>query len=86
MEILVSRYLIFDAYLAALSNGVCKLKGVLFSDDSRAFISCLVELGFEVIVQEDIRVVSIRGLGGKIPNRNAKIIVRSGRDLSKIFN
>ena len=63
--------------LAALSNGVCKLKGVLFSDDSRAFISCLVELGFEVIVQEDIRVVSIRGLGGKIPNRNAKINVRS---------
>ena len=63
--------------LAALSDGVCKLSGVLFSDDSRAFLSCLTELGFEVVIEEDIKVVSIRGLGGKIPNRNATINVRS---------
>lgn len=63
--------------LAALSNGVCKLKGVLFSDDSRAFLSCLIELGFEVTIQEEIKVVLIRGLGGVIPNKNAKINVRS---------
>lgn len=63
--------------LAALSQGVCKLEGVLFSDDSRAFLSCLVELGFEVIIKEDIKTVIIHGLGGRIPNRNAKINVRS---------
>lgn len=63
--------------LAALSNGVCRLEGVLFSDDSRAFLSCLVELGFEVSIQEAIRVVTIRGLGGVIPNKNAEINVRS---------
>lgn len=63
--------------LAALSKGTCKLTGVLFSDDSRAFLSCLVELGFEVNIQEDIKTVTIKGLGGEIPNRNAKINVRS---------
>lgn len=63
--------------LAALSNGVCKLKGVLFSDDSRAFLSCLVELGFEIVIQEEIKMVSIHGLGGDILNKNAKINVRS---------
>lgn len=63
--------------LAALSNGVCTLKGVLFSDDSRAFISCLIELGFEVKVNEELKSVSVHGLGGVIPNRNAKINVRS---------
>lgn len=63
--------------LAALSKGICKLTGVLFSDDSRAFLSCLVELGFDVNIQEEIKTVIIKGLGGEIPNRNAKINVRS---------
>ncbi|MCI5726718.1 MAG: 3-phosphoshikimate 1-carboxyvinyltransferase [Clostridium sp.] len=63
--------------LAAQQNGICRLKGVLFSDDSRAFLSCLQELGFDVNIQEDIKTVDIKGLGGKIPNRNAKINVRS---------
>ncbi|SHO47674.1 3-phosphoshikimate 1-carboxyvinyltransferase [Anaerocolumna xylanovorans] len=63
--------------LAALSNGVCKLTGVLFSDDSRAFLSCLIELGFEVNIEEELKTVAIRGLGGAIPNRNAEINVRS---------
>ena len=30
--------------LAAISNGKCKLSGVLFSDDSRAFLDCLDNL------------------------------------------
>ena len=63
--------------IAALSAGVCKLKGVLFSDDSRAFLSCLTELGFEVTINEEIKEVTIHGLSGQIPNRNAKINVRS---------
>ena len=63
--------------LAALSDGLCVLSGVLFSDDSRAFLDCLDSLGFEVTIEEEKKIVSILGLGGKIPNRNARINVRS---------
>ncbi len=63
--------------LAALGNQTCELRGVLFSDDSRAFLSCLQELGFGVIIEEDKKVVTIKGMGGMIPNRNATINVRS---------
>lgn len=63
--------------LAALSSKVCELTGVLFSDDSKAFLNCLVELGFEVRIDETGKKVTIRGLGGTIPNRNASINVRS---------
>ncbi|MDP4146493.1 MAG: 3-phosphoshikimate 1-carboxyvinyltransferase [Bacillota bacterium] len=63
--------------LAALSDGKCTLNGVLFSDDSRAFLSCLIDLGFEVIIEEDKKRVTIYGLAGNIPNRNAEINVRS---------
>lgn len=63
--------------LAALGNGKCVLEGVLFSDDSRAFLDCLVKLGFELDIKEAIQTVTICGMGGKIPNQNAKINVRS---------
>lgn len=63
--------------LAALGKGNCQLHGVLFSDDSRAFLSCLLELGFQVKIDEEKRWVSIEGLGGEIPNRHATINVRS---------
>ena len=63
--------------LAALSDKRCKLKGVLFSDDSRAFLECLVKLGFEVEADEQIKEVTIQGMGGRIPNRKATINVRS---------
>jgi 3-phosphoshikimate 1-carboxyvinyltransferase len=63
--------------LAALSDGICTLNGVLFSDDSRAFLSCLVALGFDVIIEEDKKRVTIHGLAVNIPNRNAEINVRS---------
>jgi 3-phosphoshikimate 1-carboxyvinyltransferase len=63
--------------LAALGNGTCMLTGVLFSDDSRAFLSCLVELGFCVEIREDLKQVTIDGTGGKIPNKSATINVKS---------
>lgn len=63
--------------LAALGNKTCVLRGVLFSDDSRAFLSCLQELGFDVVIEEEKRSVTITGMGGAIPNRNATINVRS---------
>ena len=63
--------------LAALSNRRCRLHGVLFSDDSRAFLDSLVNLGFEVEADEEKKDVVIQGTGGKIPNTNATINVRS---------
>ena len=63
--------------LAALSEGPCLLKGVLFSDDSRAVLSCLEELGFELEIREKEKEVRIVGTGGKIPNPNAHLNVRS---------
>lgn len=63
--------------LAALAKGKCVLEGVLFSDDSRAFLDCLTELGFQLEIKEDIQTVTIYGTGGDIPNKNASINVRS---------
>lgn len=63
--------------LAALSSYRCRLHGVLFSDDSRAFLDSLVKLGFEVEANEETKDVVIQGLGGKIPNTHASINVRS---------
>lgn len=63
--------------LAALSSYRCRLHGVLFSDDSRAFLDSLVKLGFEVEADEETKDVVIQGLGGKIPNTHASINVRS---------
>lgn len=63
--------------LAALSDRTCTLQGVLFSDDSRAFLDSLIKLGFEVKTEEAERRVIIQGMGGKIPNPGAEIDVRS---------
>ncbi len=63
--------------LAALSDKRCVLRGVLFSDDSRAFLDSLVKLGFRVEADEDSKDVVIWGMGGEIPNRQAAIHVRS---------
>ena len=42
--------------LAALANGETLLKGALFSDDSRHFLQCLKDLGFDVVVDEPAHV------------------------------
>ena len=63
--------------LAALSDRKCLLRGVLFSDDSRGFLECLINLGFEVEIREDKQEVLIQGAGGKIPAGKGTINVRS---------
>ena len=63
--------------LAAISECTCVLDGVLFSDDSRAFLSCLRERGFGVTIEEERKRVTIEGAGGRIPNPTAVINVRS---------
>ncbi len=63
--------------LATLAKGVSTLQGVLFSDDSRHFLKCVQDLGFETKVDEAARVVRVRGLGGAVPRNNADIYVGS---------
>lgn len=63
--------------LAALANGTSTLKGTLFSDDSRHFLSCLQELGFPVTIDEEHHTVTVTGFGGQIPKKEASIYVGS---------
>lgn len=63
--------------LAALSGKKCVLSGVLFSDDTRGFLDCLIQLGFQVEIKEEKQKVTIQGTDGRIPNPEASINVRS---------
>lgn len=63
--------------IAALAEGKSVLHGVLFSDDSRHFLQALVDLGFDVEIDETNAVVSIVGCGGNIPKSDASINVGS---------
>lgn len=57
--------------LATLAQGTSTLRGVLFSDDSRHFLKCVQDLGFETEVDEDAKVVNVTGLGGPLPKNEA---------------
>ena len=63
--------------LAALAQGTSTLRGVLFSDDSRHFLQCMQELGFETEVDETNKEVRITGLGGALPRTEASLYVGS---------
>lgn len=57
--------------LATLARGQSTLQGVLFSDDSRHFIQCVRELGFEIDADEEKKLVKVTGLGGAVPKQEA---------------
>lgn len=63
--------------LAALSEEEAILQGVLFSDDSRHFLDCLVTLGYKLDINETEKTVKLQGCGRNIPNKFAKINVGS---------
>ncbi len=63
--------------LATLAEGVSTLRGVLFSDDSRHFLKCIQELGFETKVDEAARQIAVKGSGGRIPLGEASLYVGS---------
>lgn len=63
--------------IAAMTEGKTKLNGVLFSDDSRHFLQALIDLGFEVDINEAERKVVVKGLGGAIPKKHAEVYVGS---------
>lgn len=63
--------------LAALADGTSIIKGALFSEDSRHFLQCLIDLGFPVLIDEASHMVSVTGYKGKIPKKEAHIYVGS---------
>ena len=63
--------------MAALSDGECRLNGVLFSDDSRHFLSSLIALGYVIQVNEVDKYAIIEGHGGNIPKKEGVINVGS---------
>ena len=63
--------------LATLAEGTSVLKGALFSDDSRHFLSCIQKLGFEAVAEENEKTVTVTGLGGRVPKKEASIYVGS---------
>lgn len=63
--------------LATLANGTSTLRGVLFSDDSRHFLKCIQELGFQTTADETESCITVTGLGGKIPKTDSSLYVGS---------
>lgn len=63
--------------LAVLATGKTNLDGVLFSDDSRHFMDCVVKLGFDADIDEDNKFITVTGEGGNIPYKDASIYVGS---------
>ncbi len=63
--------------LATLADGTTTLRGALFSDDSRHFLKCVQDLGFETEVAEDKCIVRITGQGGTVPLLEASQYVGS---------
>ena len=63
--------------LATLAQGVSTLRGVLFSDDSRHFLKCVQDLGFETTVDEPGCLVTVRGMGGAVPLSKTSLYVGS---------
>lgn len=63
--------------LATLAEGVSTLRGVLFSDDSRHFLKCIQDLGFETTVDEEMCTITVKGLGGDVPLAEATQYVGS---------
>ncbi|MEI3593208.1 MAG: hypothetical protein V8Q05_10345 [Lachnospiraceae bacterium] len=53
--------------LAMLADGESTLRGVLFSDDSRHFLQCVQDLGFETTVDEESYIVTVGAWAEKSP-------------------
>ena len=61
--------------IAAIAEGESVLYDVQFSDDCRAFLQCLIDLGIDCKVEGNT--VTVKGCGGKLLKRKAEIFVGS---------
>lgn len=72
--------------LATLAEGKSTLRGCLFSDDSRHFLKCIQELGFETKVDEENKVIEVTGHGGAVPKKEASIYVGSAGTAARFLS
>ena len=63
--------------IAMLAEGESNLKGVLFSDDTESFLSCMESLGIETEIDRKAETVKVKGCAGIIPNTKASLNVGS---------
>jgi len=63
--------------LATLATGTSTLRGVLFSDDSRHFLKCIQDLGFQTTVDDKGKIITVVGHGGEVPFKEASQYVGS---------
>jgi 3-phosphoshikimate 1-carboxyvinyltransferase len=61
--------------IASLADGTTRLTNALFSDDSRYFARALRTLGFDVQLGEANHEMTVTGLGGKIPAKQAELFI-----------
>src|SRR5215216_4731352 len=64
--------------IASLANGTTRLTNALFSDDSCYFAKALQTLGFTIQLDEASQEMTVTGLGGYIPSRNAELFMGNG--------
>lgn len=69
--------------LAALADGPSRIENPLISDDPYWLMSALVELGFELDVDE--KVVRVGGLGGVIPARGLDLFVGNAGTVARFL-
>ena len=70
--------------MAVLSAGTVRVEGVLFSDDSRHFLACLVSLGFAVQIEEEKTILDIATEYGKTGMKGYKDSLPMERDVNKV--
>ena len=63
--------------LATLATGRSTLRGALFSDDSRHFLQCVSDLGFETAANEASKIITVIGRSGAVPKEEADQYVGS---------
>ena len=61
--------------VAALADGNTHLTKALLSDDSRYFAQALQQLGFDVSLDPARLEMTVTGLGGRIPSRQAELFI-----------
>ena len=72
--------------LAMLADGRSTLTGALFSDDSRHLLKCLQDLGFSAVSDENKKTITVIGLGGRLPKREASLYVGSAGTAARFLS
>ena len=61
--------------ISSLANGTTRLTNALFSDDSCYFAKALQTLGFDIQLDEANQEMTVAGLGGHIPSKQAELYI-----------